>query len=248
MPSLKKRCVFSQVHAVAWNGTGSGRLVHEYGERNRHRNVALSYSLIGSMQGSEDKIAEMKKWLQETGSPASVIDHAVFSNEHEIEKPSFSDFQIHYESSVCGNKQASQCSLRPKCPSTSRERRGRRRHHSSDVCDQASGSPSSPPPSAQSQRRPCWRRCERASRTWECRPFRAELPSGSLPARWSCGGSRRSSAARDPSLAAPSSSNSRCQSLPEGSRQSPRFRSSCSTPEAPTAADGDAAPPGPSRA
>ncbi|KAK8809951.1 hypothetical protein WA538_003503, partial [Blastocystis sp. DL] len=54
-------------------------------------------TVTGIMQGSEDKIAEMKKWLQETGSPASVIDHAVFSNEHEIEKPSFSDFQIHYE-------------------------------------------------------------------------------------------------------------------------------------------------------
>lgn len=49
------------------------------------------------MQGSEDKIVEMKKWLQETGSPSSVIDHAVFSNEREIESLSYSDFQIHYE-------------------------------------------------------------------------------------------------------------------------------------------------------
>lgn len=49
------------------------------------------------MQGSEDKVMQMKQWLQETGSPASEIDHAVFSNEHEVESLSYSDFQIHYE-------------------------------------------------------------------------------------------------------------------------------------------------------
>lgn len=46
------------------------------------------------MQGNEDHVLQMKDWLQHTGSPMSSIDHATFSNEHDIENYEFGDFVI----------------------------------------------------------------------------------------------------------------------------------------------------------
>ena len=50
--------------------------------------------VISRMQGHSDKIAEMKNWLQHTGSPLSSIDHAVFTNERSVEKAEFESFSI----------------------------------------------------------------------------------------------------------------------------------------------------------
>ena len=46
------------------------------------------------MQGFEENVCEMKKWLQVTGSPLSSIDHANFSNEKEIQEFEFDSFAI----------------------------------------------------------------------------------------------------------------------------------------------------------
>ncbi|KAK8793675.1 hypothetical protein WA171_002808 [Blastocystis sp. BT1] len=54
-------------------------------------------TVTGIMQGPRDRIDEMKIWLQKTGSPASRIDQAVFSNERDIEEYEFSDFSVHRE-------------------------------------------------------------------------------------------------------------------------------------------------------
>lgn len=49
---------------------------------------------ICSMQGVEETVAEMKNWLQHTGSPLSSIDHAEFNNERDIENYEFDTFAI----------------------------------------------------------------------------------------------------------------------------------------------------------
>lgn len=46
------------------------------------------------MQGMEEKINEMKDWLQHTGSPMSSIDHAEFKNQRSINKAEFEEFSI----------------------------------------------------------------------------------------------------------------------------------------------------------
>ncbi|CAH1109735.1 unnamed protein product [Psylliodes chrysocephalus] len=48
----------------------------------------------GVIQGSPEKINEMKTWLQEVGSPSSRIDKTVFTNEKYLSKYTFSSFQI----------------------------------------------------------------------------------------------------------------------------------------------------------
>ena len=49
----------------------------------------------GELEGSEEKIYLMKKWLQTTGSPSSRIDKAVFTNENTVDKYSFQEgFEI----------------------------------------------------------------------------------------------------------------------------------------------------------
>lgn len=46
------------------------------------------------MQGMEDTVSQMRNWLQHTGSPLSSIDHAVFTNERDINDFEFDDFAI----------------------------------------------------------------------------------------------------------------------------------------------------------
>ncbi|CAG9764870.1 unnamed protein product [Ceutorhynchus assimilis] len=48
----------------------------------------------GVLEGNPNKIADMKNWLQTTGSPESRIDKAVFTDERNIEKFSFKSFTI----------------------------------------------------------------------------------------------------------------------------------------------------------
>ncbi|XP_059161047.1 acylphosphatase-2-like isoform X2 [Physella acuta] len=53
-------------------------------------------TVIGCIEGPEDKIKIMKIWLEKTGSPESHIDKCVFSNEKIVDKPSFSSFDIRH--------------------------------------------------------------------------------------------------------------------------------------------------------
>lgn len=46
------------------------------------------------MQGSVDRINEMKDWLQHTGSPLSHIERATFTNERSVDKVEFDSFSI----------------------------------------------------------------------------------------------------------------------------------------------------------
>ncbi|XP_017780530.1 PREDICTED: acylphosphatase-2-like [Nicrophorus vespilloides] len=48
----------------------------------------------GTIQGADNRVAEMKNWLKEVGSPASRIDKAVFSSEQEISKLQSGSFTI----------------------------------------------------------------------------------------------------------------------------------------------------------
>ena len=53
-------------------------------------------SVVGTVQGPEDKVTEMKKWLMTKGSPHSFISRCEFRNEHSIEKMEFSGFKIRH--------------------------------------------------------------------------------------------------------------------------------------------------------
>nr|XP_022903586.1 acylphosphatase-2-like [Onthophagus taurus] len=48
----------------------------------------------GILEGDSEKISQMKRWLEKTGSPSSRIDKAVFSNEKEAKSGQFSSFEI----------------------------------------------------------------------------------------------------------------------------------------------------------
>lgn len=48
----------------------------------------------GVVQGDEKAITDMKRWLKNTGSPSSKIDHAEFKNEKSINNFEFNDFKI----------------------------------------------------------------------------------------------------------------------------------------------------------
>lgn len=48
----------------------------------------------GEIEGSEDKIEQMKQWLENTGSPSSRISKAVFSPLRLIEKSTYESFVI----------------------------------------------------------------------------------------------------------------------------------------------------------
>ena len=50
--------------------------------------------MVGLLEGQQDRVGEMKIWLQKNGSPKSRIDKAVFSEENSIEKMSFETFSI----------------------------------------------------------------------------------------------------------------------------------------------------------
>ncbi|KAF7390174.1 acylphosphatase-1-like [Vespula maculifrons] len=51
-------------------------------------------TVVGQLEGESTKVEEMKRWLQSTGSPQSAIEKAIFRNEKEITKPSFTSFDI----------------------------------------------------------------------------------------------------------------------------------------------------------
>lgn len=46
------------------------------------------------MEGEEESYSQMRDWLQNTGSPMSRIDKAVFTDERPIDKYSYKDFSI----------------------------------------------------------------------------------------------------------------------------------------------------------
>ncbi|XP_052699102.1 acylphosphatase-1-like [Crassostrea angulata] len=50
----------------------------------------------GVAQGEEEKLAEMKKWLQTKGSRNSRIDRAVFKNEKSVSNLEFKDFVVRH--------------------------------------------------------------------------------------------------------------------------------------------------------
>ena len=43
-----------------------------------------SGTVVGCVEGSEDKVIMMKRWLQQTGSPKSRIDKCIFKEEKDI--------------------------------------------------------------------------------------------------------------------------------------------------------------------
>ncbi|XP_031959743.1 acylphosphatase-2 [Corvus hawaiiensis] len=53
-------------------------------------------TVTGQVQGPEEKVNKMKSWLSKVGSPSSRIDKTNFSNEKEISKLDFSDFNTRY--------------------------------------------------------------------------------------------------------------------------------------------------------
>eukprot|EP00064_Thunnus_orientalis_P021472 superscaffoldBa00006524_g21637 len=53
-------------------------------------------TVIGQIQGSLDKVDQMKHWLEFVGSPSSRIDRAVFSNQRDISKMEIPGFSTRY--------------------------------------------------------------------------------------------------------------------------------------------------------
>ncbi|XP_001506566.3 acylphosphatase-2 isoform X2 [Ornithorhynchus anatinus] len=53
-------------------------------------------TVVGQVQGPEEKVNSMKTWLTKVGSPSSHIARTDFSNEKTISKLDFSSFSIRY--------------------------------------------------------------------------------------------------------------------------------------------------------
>ncbi|XP_072032154.1 acylphosphatase-1-like [Amphiura filiformis] len=53
-----------------------------------------SGTVVGVVQGPEDKVDFMKKWLKTKGSPRSRIDKAEFNNDRNVQKADFPDFKV----------------------------------------------------------------------------------------------------------------------------------------------------------
>uniref|UniRef100_A0A1B6F9J5 Acylphosphatase n=1 Tax=Cuerna arida TaxID=1464854 RepID=A0A1B6F9J5_9HEMI len=53
-----------------------------------------SGTVTGVMEGEQRQIEAMKKWLQETGSPMSKIEKAVFKNEKKLDNYTYKDFSV----------------------------------------------------------------------------------------------------------------------------------------------------------
>ncbi|XP_031347337.1 acylphosphatase-2-like isoform X2 [Photinus pyralis] len=53
-----------------------------------------SGTVQGVMEGNDDKINEMKKWLETIGSPLSKIEKTDFRNQKEITELTFSNFSV----------------------------------------------------------------------------------------------------------------------------------------------------------
>ncbi|GFO34695.1 acylphosphatase-2 [Plakobranchus ocellatus] len=51
-------------------------------------------TVVGCIEGSEDKVKIMKRWLQETGSPRSRIDKCIFKDEKDITAKASGTFAI----------------------------------------------------------------------------------------------------------------------------------------------------------
>ncbi|KAK6998820.1 acylphosphatase-1-like isoform X1 [Biomphalaria glabrata] len=51
-------------------------------------------TVVGVIEGTEDKVKLMKKWLAETGSPKSVIKKCVFNDEKMIEAKIYPSFSV----------------------------------------------------------------------------------------------------------------------------------------------------------
>ncbi|XP_049703384.1 acylphosphatase-1 isoform X1 [Helicoverpa armigera] len=51
-------------------------------------------TVLGHMQGPSDKMEAMMQWLKTTGSPSSKIEKCEFRNQMDIEKFTFTDFDI----------------------------------------------------------------------------------------------------------------------------------------------------------
>ncbi|KAK2817665.1 hypothetical protein Q5P01_025856 [Channa striata] len=53
-------------------------------------------TVIGQIQGPQDKVNDMKVWLRSVGSPSSRIDRAIFSNQRDISKLEIHGFSTRY--------------------------------------------------------------------------------------------------------------------------------------------------------
>eukprot|EP00195_Chlamydomonas_chlamydogama_P008950 CAMPEP_0202902780 /NCGR_PEP_ID=MMETSP1392-20130828/17046_1 /ASSEMBLY_ACC=CAM_ASM_000868 /TAXON_ID=225041 /ORGANISM="Chlamydomonas chlamydogama, Strain SAG 11-48b" /LENGTH=96 /DNA_ID=CAMNT_0049589587 /DNA_START=21 /DNA_END=311 /DNA_ORIENTATION=+ len=51
-------------------------------------------TVVGEMEGPEDKVSAMKVWLSTEGSPKSRIDKAEFADEKTITSVSFASFEV----------------------------------------------------------------------------------------------------------------------------------------------------------
>mmetsp|Transcript_8109 Transcript_8109/g.15705 ORF Transcript_8109/g.15705 Transcript_8109/m.15705 type:complete len:96 (-) Transcript_8109:111-398(-) len=51
-------------------------------------------TVIGEMEGSKEKVDELKAWLKTKGSPASKVERVVFKNEAVISTPKFKSFDV----------------------------------------------------------------------------------------------------------------------------------------------------------
>ncbi|NXH43302.1 ACYP2 protein, partial [Dicaeum eximium] len=101
--------VFGRVQGNGGLRRGAGReaaaapLLHGYTEQEAKKLGVVGWvkntsqgTVTGQVQGPEEKVNEMKSWLSKVGSPSSRIDKTSFSNEKEISKLDFSDFNTRY--------------------------------------------------------------------------------------------------------------------------------------------------------
>ncbi|XP_069117422.1 acylphosphatase-1-like [Argopecten irradians] len=51
-------------------------------------------SVVGIMQGPENEVKDMKRWLKKTGSPKSRIERCIFKDEKPIPNKEFKNFDI----------------------------------------------------------------------------------------------------------------------------------------------------------
>ena len=87
-----------------YSQTGNCSGLERMGEKYKVRNMFLllksilhyfrSGTVVGLMEGQEDRVGEMRRWLQNVGSPKSRIDNVEFTEEKMIEKLSFQAFEI----------------------------------------------------------------------------------------------------------------------------------------------------------
>ena len=59
-----------------------------------YKDICRDGTVTGQMEGDTASIAQMKSWLEKTGSPMSRIEKANFSKERQIESFSFENFKV----------------------------------------------------------------------------------------------------------------------------------------------------------